>query len=259
MKKLNYIWIAVFVILWTSCNQKNNTDREQKQSPIQLEEKTGNTVSENSEDKFLISNHSAGYFKIGGSWQNYAEKEYSYKSVQGYGTCVDACCDGGFQLGYKIVEDSYGPKIENVQITIGAVNFDQNEKSESKYKDNPEVFYASSDNCKGWYWKDKINYIVVYSELFKTKEGIGVGTTLEEMQEKFGELHFYVGWIEEDINALQVSIKSYPDIKFILDIDAYKGNWEEIGFMEDKNEITVSDFKENSKIQRLIIRQIDKS
>jgi hypothetical protein len=64
-----------------------------------------------------------------------------------------------------------------------------------------------------------------------------------------------VGWIEENVNALQVVIKSYPNTSFILDIDDYKGNWENISLTEDENSLKVSDFKENTKIKRLIVHK----
>lgn len=65
--------------------------------------------------------------------------------------------------------------------------FDKN-SSKNKHKTNSNVFFSSSDNCSAWYWKDKVDYIVVHSELFKTKEGIGVGSPLEEVEEKYGKI-----------------------------------------------------------------------
>ena len=214
-------------------------------------------IEEHSQSKFLITNGSVGFFEIGGSWQNSAKNDYNYKSIQDYGSCIDACCDGGFDLGRNLIVNKYGRAI-NPEITIGAILFEESssfddESERNKYKNNKDVFYISSDNCSGWYWNDKINYVIVYSDLFKTKEEIGVGTTLEEAEDKFGKLGFYVGWIEEDGNALKVVIKSYPNISFILNINDYKGDWDDINLTEDKNSLKVSDFKQNTKIKRLII------
>ena len=205
---------------------------------------------------YLVTNNSAGYFKIGGSWQNFAKNNYAYKSVQGFGTCTDACCDGGFNLGTVISNGKDGQTIEKPEITIGALDFGKS-KSKTEHKGNPNVFYISSANCNGWYWKDKINYIIIYSEIFKTKEGIGVGSTLEELQEKLGKLQFYVGWIEEQENALQITVKSYPNIQFILDVDDYKGNWEDISLKLDKNSFTISNFKKDTKIKRLVVDHVN--
>lgn len=265
MKKFKFLLISTTLILATSCGQQSSKDDETvneqtqaKENISQIEEQSGDVAEESFEDKFLITNNSVGYFKIGGSWQNSAKNDYNYKYVQGYGTCTDACCDGGFALGSNLVINEHG-WAENPEIEIGALiykssdSFDD-ERERNKYKNNKDVFYISSDNCSGWYWNDKINYLLIYSEKFKTKEGIGVGTTLEKLEEKYGNLHFYVGWIEEDENALQVVIKSYPNISFILDIDDYKGNWEEISLKEYENSLKVFDFKKDTKLQRLILK-----
>lgn len=263
MKFFNYLQIAITLIIVVGCEQKSSKNddivNEQTVEKIhQIEEHSSNITNKNVEDKFLITNNSVGNFKVGGSWQNFAKIDYNYKYFQGYGTCTDACCDGGFALGNNLNINEYG-WAENPEITLGALIFKSSDSFDdeierNKYKNNKDVFYISSDNCNGWYWKDKISYLVTYSEKFKTKEGIGVGTTLEEVEEKYGKLHFYVGWIEEDDNALQVLLKSYPNISLILDIDDYKGNWENISLLEYKNTLKVSDFKKGAKVKRLILK-----
>lgn len=200
---------------------------------------------------YLITNNSVGYFKIGGFWQKFAKINYAYKFIQGYGSCMDACCDGGFSLGKVIINSDYGKVIENPEITIGASSFSKS-ASKTQHKGNPKVFYITSDNCSGWYWKDKINYIVVYSEAFKTKEGIGIGTTLEKIQELMGKVVIKIGWMEEDGNAIQVKVDSYPNIEFILDADDAIGGYEKLSTFGEQL-ASITDFKENTKIKRLII------
>jgi hypothetical protein len=204
---------------------------------------------------YLITNNSVGYFKIGASWQSFAKDNYNYESVQGFGNCTDACCDGGFTLGNNLVINEYG-WVENPEITIGALQFGKSE-SETEYKNNPNVFYVSSDNCSGWYWKNKISYLKVYSESFKTKEGIGVGTTLEKLEEILGKVVINIGWLEEDANAIQIKVKSYPDIEFILDVDDAIGGYEKLSSLEGQT-VTISDFKTQTKIKRLIISETTK-
>lgn len=199
---------------------------------------------------YLITNNSVGFFKIGETWQNYAKNNYSYKFIQGYGICVDACCNGGYHLGKAITNGNNGQIIENPEITIGTMGFGESE-SKTEYKNNPNVFYISSDNCSGWYWKDKISYLIIYSEAFKTKEGIGVGTTLEKLKEILGEVIINIGWLEEDANAVQVKINSYPSIQFILDVDDAIGGYEKLSGLGET--ATISDFKKNTKIKRLIV------
>ncbi len=93
--------------------------------------------------------------------------------------------------------------------------------------------------------------MVIYSETYKTKEGIGVGTTLEELKEIHGSIEIKIGWLEEDVNAVQVSVSSYPDIIFILDVDDAIGGYDKLSTLKDSP--IFSDFKRNTKIKRLII------
>lgn len=203
-------------------------------------------------EKYLITDNSVGYFPIGGAWQDAATRQYGFKFIQGYGTCEDACCDGGYDLGFRIEDGDYGKEMADLQITIGAVLFSESESAD-EFRYSPGVFFSSSPNCTGWYWMDKINYILVSSSRFRTKEDVGVGSTLPMMQERFGRLDFNVGWIEEDPNALQVSVPAYPNIRFILNVEDYQGNWQDIDMKGEKNGLTIADFKRGTKIRQLLV------
>jgi hypothetical protein len=199
---------------------------------------------------FMITDTSVGLFKLNASWQNLAQNYYKYNFVQGYGICIDGCCDGGFVLGKNITRGTDGLITGNASISIGAITFDESQ-SKSEHKNNPNVFFVSTENCSGWYWKDKTNYIIVYSEAFKTKEGIGVGTTLEKLKEFFGEVIINIGSLEEDPNAVQVQIASCPNIQFVLDEDDAIGGYEKLSSLRET--ATIKDFKSNTMIKRLII------
>lgn len=247
MRKTNLLLLLFFCVLLTSCGERP-TKRESTESILQI----ASIASKNIEREFLVTNNSVGDFILGGSWRDIAHNNYNYVFIEGYGSCVDACCDGGYRLGKKIIEGEYGAEIEHPELTIGAVSFDDTE-SKTKHINNPDVFYIMSDNCSGWYRKDQISYIEIYSNQFKTKEGLGVGTTLEEVQETFGEIRFQVGWIEEDANALQIKINSYPNIQFILSIEDYLEDWETINQAFDNNKLSISNFKKNTQIKNLIV------
>lgn len=209
------------------------------------------------DEKYLITNNSVGLFKLGSSWRSFATNDYSYNYVQGFGRCCDGACDGGFDLGDNIVNGENGPKIENPKLTIGATLYEASETNDievesNKYKSNPNIFFISSDNSMGWYWIDKISYLVILSDAFKTKEGIGVGTNIEKVKETYGNISINVGWIEEDNDAIQFKIDSYPNIKFILDGDDAIEGYNFLSSHEGQT-ISVSDFKENTKIKRITI------
>ncbi|MBG6188207.1 J domain-containing protein [Flavobacterium sp. CAN_S2] len=267
-----FLILILFAVLSTAynLNQKNNTtntriieettndniNNEVKSSisePNVLNDKSIN--DKNIEAKSLITNNSVGFFKIGNPWKKIAKYEYEFQFIQGYGTCVDAACDGGFDLGKNLVIDEDG-FVENPEITIGALLFkrsesfdDENERN--KYINRKDVFYISSSNLSAWYWGDKISYLIILSDKFSTKEGIGVGVTLEKVDEILGNLEIEIGWLEEDRNAVQVKISSYPDIRFILDVDDAVGGYEKLGTLGQK--AIISDFKKNTKIKRIII------
>lgn len=261
MKNLNLLLIGALGILLLGCGQnsaKNNEINNDNNKFLiesgrqESENNIGSIITEFSDEKTLITNNSVGYLKIGAAWQNSAKNDYNYNINQSYGSCIDGCCDGGFLLE-KNDQDLSETAGDAIQLTIGAMDFDYND-SQDAHSGNSDVFYISSDNCKGWYWKDKINYIVIYSDLFKMKEDIGVGTTLEKVQEKFGKLIFDIGWIEEDVNALKIVLDPYPNISLILDINDFKDNWEIISAKGKENKLTISDFNKNTTIKRIIIQ-----
>lgn len=258
MKKNIFIISIYTSILLLACesNSSKNTIQKNEGNYIQTDIDTPSKINEKEKTvtSFLITNHSVGYFNLDSPWQEYAKNNYNLKFVQSFGTCVDACCDGGFDLGKMISLNEGKQVIENPDITIGAKKFDDSE-SNTKHKNNPDVFYTDSPNCNAWYWKNKISYLMIYSDLFHTAEGIGVGVSLEQIQEKFGKLTFYIGWVEEDPNAIQVILKPYPNLKLIIDEADYKGNVENINLEEFENNLNISDFKTNTKIQRIIVRK----
>lgn len=65
------------------------------------------------EEKYLVTNNSVGLFKLGSSWQSFATNDYNYNYIQGFWKCCDGACDGGFDLGDNIVNDSNFAKIES--------------------------------------------------------------------------------------------------------------------------------------------------
>lgn len=275
MKK-TVIIVSIIALIANSCGQTtekqsktvNNETVSERKDNVQQQKEDSQSENEQSDtlNKFLITNNSAGYFTIGEPWQDFAKNKYQYEFVQGYGSCVDACCKGGFYLGNGIIKNEWDEQIlEDLKLTVGSQIFEENdaeswddEIGSKKYKNDPTLFYVSSDNCKGWYWKDEIGFIILYSDLFKTKEGVSVGTTLEDAQKQLGKLLFDIGWIEENPNAVQFKISSYPNIEFILKPDDYAGNWEELSGLRGKgNMLTISDFKENTTIKQIIIRGED--
>lgn len=266
MKKNSFLYLSILSLVVLSCAQGSN--ETEKNLNNQNETSTSNEISTDSllsdsidnqavEEKFLITQNSVGYFKLGSAWQSFAKNDYNYEFVEGIGSCVDACCNGGHDVGKELTVDEYG-WVENAELTIGATLFKDAETFEDeierkRFKDNKDVFYITSDNCMGWYYKDKVRYIIVYSTDFKTSEGIGVGTTLEAVKEITNEFTINIGWLEEDANAVQLVLKKYPTIKFILDVEDAKGGYEKLSTLGETAKI--SDFKKETKIRSVIVSE----
>jgi hypothetical protein len=215
-----------------------------------------NKASENKDaDKFIITNKSVGFFRLGDAWQEVAKNEYKFEFIQGYGTCADAFCDGGYDLGTNLKINKYG-FVVNPLITLGAEPFDKYSDSPTKHQMNTKVFFVESDNNSAWYYKDKAKYLVIYSDLFKTKEGIGVGSSLQKAQEKLGKIKFEVGWLREEEFPMIIKVSSYPNIAFVVNPIDYMGDLEKIDLSGEDNLIRVSDFKGNAKIIAIIVGDI---
>lgn len=257
MKTMKMIALWALGMVAMSCSKEKGNEAATKADTLTTEKIVEKSEEDKSQD-YLITRNSVGRFKIGGTWRAFAKNVYGYDFIEGYGICVDACCDGGYSLGNNLKKDEYG-FVDEHEITIGAafvedLPFDATQAQKEKYKNNPNLFSVSSDNCGGWYEKDKIQYMVVHSPKFKTQEGIGVGTTLEELEKKYGKLKIFVGWVEEDANAIKVLIPDYPNIGFAVDAESFKKDWEEISIEDIENKkFTIADFKPNTPIARIVL------
>ncbi|MCX7958607.1 MAG: hypothetical protein N3B13_06120, partial [Deltaproteobacteria bacterium] len=104
---------------------------------------------------------------------------------------------------------------------------------------------------------DKIDTIMVISDLFKTKEGIKVGSRLGEIKKKFNNLEIYADWLEEDPNALYAETPHYSNLKFIVDSSGFIRGLDNL---ESFKRLNFTDFKSNTQIIRIVItRDVVKS
>lgn len=261
------IAVVVIMILFFVTNKTTNiTDEVTKVSSYTSIDKhsTFSQNSEQKEEKYLVTNNSVGLFKIGGTCLDIAKNDYNYDFIQRDGDLFnDACNNIGYDLGYNIVNDENGPKIKYPKITISGMLYefaeDYNHKINSKkYENNPNLVYDSTSiYSNGWYWKDKIGSIIVLSHVFKTKEGIGVGTNINKVKELFGDFSIYSSW--HIGNVFHFKIEAYPNLVFDIDgDDAIRGYefYNQNGSPIDPS-LSVSDFKENAKIKRILINDFE--
>lgn len=200
--------------------------------------------------KYLITDSTVGYFLLGNAWRYVAKTSYQYDFLQSCAGSFDGSCEGGFGIGrnLKLNESNV---CENADLVIGADIYYGGWGSSTDsnlFKGNPNTFFVASDNNNSWYWVDKIGYIVVQSEKFKIKEGIGVGSTIRDVEQIFGEfmINFWAGDGGTEVNF---RLKSYKNVVFLLDehdfknIDEYAAN----------TPVSSKSIKENKTIRKIIL------
>ena len=235
--------------------------------------------------KYLITNNSAGYFKMNGTVKDINDKYYKLKYYVGSINMVDAANVAGCFLD-KIEADNKSDEIDgcsmpyaddNTIIAFGGKYFmpyeEDNPKNKEYEKDN-SIYLILCENTSSWHRKDSIDNIVIRSDKFKTKEGIGVGSTFEELQNTYGDLYLHIGWIEDE-ERVEVRTAKYPMVRFIFqeeDVLNFCSNknsnddeqceegedcnerCREDGFIGSRKE-DGSGLKPNSKIWRIIINR----
>lgn len=211
-------------------------------------------------DKYLITDSSAGFFRLNSSWQARNAMDYNYNYIRDNVFCVDACCSGGYYLGNGITKhpEYNWDVLETLDLVVMCKKLSSEDNS-SKYKNNKKVFYNVSDNCPGWFYHDSIMTIAIYSEVYKTIHGVGVGVPLREIERVFGKIQFDVGWMEEDGTPIHFTLKQCPNLKFYVDSDQLIDHenyerWSEYSLTGLENDLSVSKhFISDAKISFILI------
>lgn len=227
--------------------------------------------------KYLITNNSAGYFRIDGTVKETNNEYYKLKLHVGAINMVDAASIAGCFLDKNNGDDSQSDEIngctmpypdENTAIAFEGKyfkSFEEDDPQNDEYKNDTSLYLIQCENTSSWYRKDSIESIVIHSEDFKTQEGISVGSTFEELRDTYGDLFLHIGWIESN-ERVEVRTAKYPMVRFIfkdedvIDFCRYKKSensneqCEEDGFNGYRKE-DGSGIKPNSKIWRIIINR----
>lgn len=157
-------------------------------------------VHEKIDPKFLITDKSAGFFKLNDTITNLA-KLYGWTTKQSsfnYDGCDNPLI---IYSGGILVFNKYSARIENACPA-------------HKDKDTTKYFYNETENCDGYFCKDTIGWIWITGKDFKTIEGIGVGSTFRDIQKAFPEVYAnYSSGADGDWN-IYVELKKYPKVEF---------------------------------------------
>lgn len=218
-----------------SCNQNDEPSQEKQTNIVTEQQDTEQIIVEatplekkTTDNIYLITNTSIGLFSIKTDWKTACQK-YDYNKTNSE-ECVDACCEGTTILWEPNISMDkpsivlYNKYVDDKKIPEH-IKMDCREYSKV-HGTRKDLFFVCSDNCPSWYYKDSITGLAVYSPNFKTKENIGVGSKLEDFLKAFNTVYLTVGWIEEDADAIQLSVDEYPNLIFVVNSDLYNSNWE---------------------------------
>ncbi len=156
---------------------------------------------------------------------------------------------GPFRLGYAIPENS----IKKYQVRM--------EKNTRQYEggsSNEAVTIVSFDDedllwLKPGYFKadsqqfSQINEIVVVSPKYKTTEGIGIGSTIEEFGKAYPDMRVWYTYV----STMYVAETDKLKLQFLLDANDYTAR--KPSARSEQTKLKVSDFKPEGKITRVRI------
>jgi hypothetical protein len=146
-----------------------------------------------------------------------------------------------------------GDKVPNV----GLINeFTISMQEEVFYGEGDEyyldVYYVLSDSdtiisiISDYYNKDIISEILIFSEKPRTKEGVGVGSTIENFTLQYND---YTIWWTYISDMCVIDTRKYNNVQFILNISDLKDG--RPGFDSDMTSLEISDFFPQTKINSI--------
>lgn len=158
---------------------------------------------------FLITEKAIGPFVLGGNIDSVSNL-YGWKSEE------EINWHDGCAFPSRVIHISEN---QNVMLFY-KLAIDTNDKNETPYsKHRDKYIFVESDNCSGFYFRNISESISETCELFKTPEGIGVGSTFKELHDAYPDLKYNYGDADgECFNNIEV--KDNPNITFFFDCDA---------------------------------------
>lgn len=95
-----------------------------------------------------------------------------------------------------------------------------NDKTLKPYSKYPDKYFFIDGDCEGFYFRNSSVSISETCEIFKTPEGIGVGSTFKELHDAYPDLIFDYGENSDGECFNHIQTKDNSNITFIFDCDA---------------------------------------
>ena len=205
--------------------------------PTPNEENSAPIIETEEKQPFLITKYSAGFFTLGDTIGNLIQY-YGWKEeeMEYYG---DGCL-----IPYRYVKSDTGEVIELSYTFAGGKGIEDEELYKS---DTINYMYVESDNCGGYYNRNKIESMAILSDKFRTKEGIGVGSTFSELEATYTITDATCYENVDGMIFTTVSVNEYPNMIFYFsnnDITINTDREEALGYIK----LNSSHFKPNARV-----------
>ena len=212
MKKTGII-LVIIALITVGCGGRTNNNKQVKTDIIvSLEDSTFQNQNQNQTNKeFLITENGVDIFFIGKQIPFNDEKYSIVKELE------------FFEEGIE----------EPIYIVF--------KKEQKMFQIRPEYDYDTEQ------FTDKIGSITVFSDEFKTAEGIGIGSSIENFINIYPD---FTTWYTYLGGLYVIDTEQYKRLQFLLDEKDYL---KKIEFDSDLTELKISDFKSHAKIKKIRI------
>lgn len=211
------LYLGAMLLIMSGCKQTGTNPSEASMNNENVEKSTTQTVDKKTEDtsKYLITQQGVGIFKLGEKIPAQTDGYTLKKTVE------------------KVFEE--GSELE-IPIILVSENGTEMLKIEMVYDYNTDSY------------SDKIGFITILSDKFKTDKKIGIQSTIADFKTAYPDAS---AWFTYVSNKFVMESKQLKDVQFLLSNEDYtKG---QVIFDSDMTPINLSDFKKEAKIQSILM------
>lgn len=202
--KLRTLFIGLLVVAVVSCNSKPAQEKKKDVAPQEVE------ASKKIIQNFTIANKAAGDFKVGD------------------------------EIVFPTKNDTY--KLEKSVVTKMVEGEEEKETIYTVLENNEKLLNLETvEYLESGIVVEKIGELLVFSAKFKTSEGIGVSSTIDEFIAAYPTYKIWYTYVS-DMYVLETES---VNAQFLLDKNDFTG---ELKISSDQEFLKKTDFKSNSKI-----------
>ena len=245
------------------CTESKNSDTPQKETgdsssctsapetlsnhityvPGPKEEEFAPIVETEEKQSFLVTKCSAGFFTLGDTIGNLIQQYGWNETDKKY--WYDGCA-----IPYRLVFSEEG---EIIELCYAMAEFGDGENEDLCKSDTINYVYVESDNCAGYYNRNKIVGMTILSHRFKTKEGIGVGSTFNDLEVTYTGVDARLYENMDGERFTTVYVNEYPNTCFHFSDDDIEVDEDEEVTSYGYIKLNRSHFKSNARIENVVM------